>query len=77
MQMMWTTQLVKSAISVKGIANWQVFMVPHKADIMEKFNIVAADGKPFSDVLSSKVVFCYNNKKYTKWVVIIIDDKLV
>jgi hypothetical protein len=53
--MMWTTPLVKSAISIKGIPNWQVFMVPHKADVMEKYNIVAADGKPFSDVLSSKV----------------------
>lgn len=56
-RIMWTTDTVKAALSIKPDKSWQVLMVPHKAELMTQYQLVAADSKPLSDLFSIKVFF--------------------
>ena len=55
LRIIWTTEVVKAALSFKGDRSCQILIVPQKPDLMAQYQLTSTDGKPFSDCLTTRV----------------------
>lgn len=55
LRVIWTTEVVKAALSFKGDRSCQILIVPQKPDLMAQYQLTSTDGKPFSDCLTTRV----------------------